>query len=96
MQQAKIFILNTTEKGAGFGHDMDSGDSVFIPRNVMDAAGAKVLNSYDAQMIPNTFRQDVPWLVINITPNEPKAVAVEAFALPDFITNNTAAQKVLN
>jgi hypothetical protein len=90
VQQASIVIMNLTEKGSAFGHLLENGETVFIPANVMKAARAEELGTYTANLIPNRYRDDVPWMAIFVYRAE-ETRADGSFDLPEFITNRSDA-----
>lgn len=94
MQKATIVLMNRTPKGAGFGHRIDTGEGVFIPANVMNAAKATELATYAAHLIPNAYRHDIPYMAIFVfrpedtdqtTPEE--VIDDGEFELPSFISS---------
>lgn len=69
MKKVPIAIVNLTAKGSGFAHRADTGDQVFIPSSVMRAAGVTMLGSYNAKLVPNQYRQDVPYMAVLLSPD---------------------------
>jgi hypothetical protein len=86
MQKATIVVVNITPGGSGFGHRTDNGDSVFIPVSVMKGAQVAELGTYQAKLIPNQYRADVPHMAVRLDPADDEAIAS---GLPAFISNQT-------
>jgi hypothetical protein len=88
MQTTEIVVINTTEGGSGFGHRVDNGDPVFVPKSVMRGARIEPLARYNAEIITNQFKADVPWMAIRavaVADDEPED-SDDTPGLPAFIT----------
>ncbi len=88
--KANIYVVNTTDKGAGFGYREDNGDTVFVPINVMKAAKIEQGLSYQATLVPNKFREDVPWMAVFAARHE-ETDEDGNVTLPDFLMGNPHA-----
>ncbi len=89
--KANIYVVNTTDKGAGFGYREDNGDTVFIPINVMKAAQIEPGLAYVATLVPNKFREDVPWMAVFAARHD-ETDADGTVTLPSFLRDNPNAK----
>lgn len=88
MQTTEIVVINVTEGGSGFGHRVDNGDPVFVPKSVMRGARVELLGRYNAELITNQYKADVPWMAIRAVAaaNEDPEDGDNTPGLPAFIT----------
>lgn len=67
IQEKTMMVSNVTDSGVGFGHDVNTGETIFIPAKIIKATNLQADEIVSCKVKPNIVEvDDVPWFAIAI------------------------------